>query len=536
MTGVSLPFAWLIGGSQLPLSPQALLPMLRKHGVSSIELRTVEPYADPESVRRAAELLWNHGFSITIHGRIKTTETAVEDLFAPLAELLPHLRQQNLTLTIHPINCDNAPILCALSDYAAAHGHPVTIALENNRLLPSGEEGDAAAFVLDAVTRADRKNVGICFDFGHYTYYWKKNHPDTPFAVPNRDFFRRVVHTHIHAVNGLKTHFPLHRYELPLQPMLCALEHGYLGVYNAELDFPRFSDDPVESLLATADILQDTLPVCARLYDDLRTQFDRWFLSAASVLTSTEKGTQMGLIHATSYLFSTNGYPWAMDIAFRKAWHLCRSPRYAAEILRPLKLMILSHGHGDHFEEETIRVLAGNDMDWVVPDFLAEQALSYGIARERMHIAAAGEPITAGPLTILPFEGRHYRPITHTGAPAYGYLVTSDDAPSLVFPGDTRDFALDGIPKIPEADYCFAHVWLGDNNCLDSEFPLAPDFAAFMLQFSRKNIFLTHLYENERPAPCIWQAHHAHYLADVIHSTSPDTHTIIPAPGDVIRL
>jgi len=536
MLGVSLPYPWLTEGAELPAAPHKLLPVLYDRGVRSVEIRAVYYNADPDTVLHIFELLWAHGFTVTVHGMVRSLETAVEDVFAPLAKAIAHLRQDALTVTIHPLDTDNVPILTALADHIDANGYPVAIALENNRLLPNKQEGNSVALVLDAVRRVNRKNIGICFDFGHYTYYRLKNLPDEPFILPDADFFRYVIHTHIHALRNFTTHFPIDRDILPLREILAGLDFGYYGIYNLELDFPRLTEDPVDALLCSVDTLRDAMPFCARMYDDLRQNFDRWFADTAAILTESSVGTRFGLLHATSYLFSTNGYAWGMDIAFRHAYELAKSPARAAQMLRPLKLIIISHSHGDHFEEETVRALAENDTTWVIPDFLVEEALSYGIRADRMHIAHADTPMTIGPLTILPFAGRHYRPGTQNGVPEYGYYITSPDAPSLVFPGDTRDYSLSGLADLPKADYCFAHVWLGDGNCLDTDFPLAKDFAAFMLHFSDQHIFFTHLYENGRMEPYIWTPRHASLLADEIHALSPDTETIIPDPGSIFTL
>ena len=307
MIGVSLPYMWFSQPNSRPISFDKLFPLLQAHDVESCELRTVEPDADPCTVRRAVDILWNYGFSVTIHSRVRNLETAVAGVFDPLAQVLPRLRQKKLTLTIHPLPAENVSMLTALSDYAMEHRFPVQIALENNRLLPDGTQGDSTALVLEAVQQADRDNVGICFDFGHYAYYRKVNHPDKPFALPPKEFFRRVVHTHIHAMNDLQTHFPLDRYPLPLREMLMAIDFEYYGVYNIELEFKRFSDDPVDSLLSSADTLGENLGLCAGMYRDLQQNFDRQFLSAAAVLHETAPGCRFGLIKSSAYLFNTNG-------------------------------------------------------------------------------------------------------------------------------------------------------------------------------------------------------------------------------------
>ena len=106
----------------------------------------------------------------------------------------------------------------------------------------------------------------------------------------------------------------------------------------------------------------------------------------------------------------------------------------------------------------------------------------------------------------------------------------------MAFPADVRDYALEGLPELGSADYCFAHVWLGDGNCLETDFaPLDSQWVKFMLHFSDKKILLTHL-DGMRREAFIWRPHHAMHLAQCIHAQSPETVTLIPQRGEVIRL
>ena len=538
MIGVSLPIKWLISGEGFDVDREDLLQKLKARGVRSIELRTVAPTHSPDDVSAVANILWDRGFLISVHGRVKSAKTAVSDVFSPLQKILTTLRQAKLNITVHPIKGDNVAMLCALADHIENNDLPVTIALENNRLLPDKTEGDSAALVLDAVKKADRACLGICFDFGHYLYYRLKNFPQEPVIFPPKEFFKRVIHTHIHALNGLRTHFPLNRYQMPLGDIFNKLSHEYFGLYNIELDFPRFCEihGIEESLLGSVDVLRDNLPICAKLYDDIRDNFDGWFSSALTALEG-EQGVKFGLIHSTSYLFNTNGYRWGMDLAFRNARKLAETPKKCAELLGNLDLMIISHGHNDHFEKSTVKALAKTDVEWVIPDFLYESALECGIVPNRIHVAKENEELQIGKLTVLPFKGRHFRPDTGKGIEEYGYYVTAKDAPSLVFPVDVRDFSLERLQGIPKADYCFAHVWLGDKSGLKDDYsPIDRKFAEFMLKLSDKNIFLAHLYENGRKDEDMWRECHAEIIKSRIAELSPATRVTVPKCGEVIEL
>lgn len=529
--GVSLPLHWLAGEED----KTEMLQLLQHHGVQSVELRTVRPGQEPEAVLRAAELLWENGFQITVHGGVNSVDTAVSDVFAHLAQLLPALRQDKLNITIHPVVGDNAAMLTSLSDHILAHELPVTIALENNRLLPDKTQGDSTALVLAAVKAANRPNVGICFDMGHYAYYVKKNFPESPDLLPDAEFWKYVIHTHIHGVNGLTTHFPLGLYELPLQAFLEKLSYGYFGVYNLELDFPRFEDlhTPVEALDRSIPYLQQSLPLVARLYDAVAKSFDAGFESALTCLDAKEN--TFSLIHSTSYLFHTAGCRWGMDVAFRWARSLAKTPAQAAGLLKPLQVMVISHSHADHFEKETLRLLAKNDTIFIVPDFLEAQALECGIAPEKLVLAKPGEKICLHGMTFLPFASSHFRPNNGPGVPEYGYHVSAPGCPSQVFPVDIRDFSKK--EELPPADYCFANVWLRDESCDESSWrPMVEPWAQYMLQFSTGHILMTHLYEDGRPEDKMWREEHTRALAEAIHRLSPETKVIVPNRGQCIPL
>ena len=538
MIGVSLPFRWLLNGGGSLGSRTECFKALKQRGVTSIELRAIRPDESDGNVLRVAEVLWTNGFEITVHSAVKSLETATTDVFSPLTSLLRALRQRSLTVTVHPIAGDNVEMLRALAAFANAHGYSVTIALENNRLLPDKREGDSTALVLAAVREVNLPNVGICFDMGHYLYYRKRNFPDDPFVLPEKAFLSRIVHTHIHALNGFSTHYPLGAYELPLENLLRAMSHTYFGVYNLELSFPRFEDsaEPIPALLGSIDTLSTALPPTARLYDRLREHFDESFRRVTLSLEHAD-GCAFGLLHASSYLFQTNGFRWAMDVAFRNARTLAKTPASADILLKDTRLMIISHGHADHFEESTVRLLSSLPMRWLIPDFLYEKALSFGIPKEQITVAHAGEVLCIGPLTIRVFESRHFRPVTGKGVKEYGYHVSAQNAPALVFPVDIRNFDSEALPALPPADYCFANVWLGDDAAEAEDYGTLPtEFARFMLHFSDRCIVFTHLYENGRNDANLWKEAHAQLISDAVTALSPKTKTMIPACGEAIPL
>lgn len=538
MIGVSLPLDWLVSRETTEGDIFTLLAKLKSLGVQSIELRTVRPHHTPESVMDAMNLLWDNGFFLTVHGCIKSAETAVDDVFGPLSICLGQLRQKQLNVTIHPIAEGLEEALLALSDHILSKEYPITISLENNRLLPTKEEGDSVALVTEVVEKVNRKNIGICFDLGHFAYYVKKNRPQESALLPPAYFCKHITHTHIHAMKELRTHYPLGAHFLPLEAYLRSFSNGYTGVYNIELDFPRLKDEykPTEALEIAIPYLKERLPHTARLYDRTRAELDKAFLSAVSHTEHAERGTVFSLIHSTSYLFNTNGYFWAMDIAFRNGYQLAETPSKAEDILKNLKLLILTHGHRDHFEEETLKRLAKNETQFIVPDFLTERALEIGIPETKIIVSKPDEPIHIGPFTVLPFESRHFRENGGEGVPEYGYHISAPDAPAMLFPGDIRDFALENRPVVPPADILFAHLWLGDESVKEEQWHkrLLP-WACFMLAFSPKKILITHLYENGRPDHRMWRIEHALEAKNALLSLCPNADIVIPDWGDGLK-
>ncbi len=534
MIGISLPYKKLLSDDGT-LNTKKLLPELREKGARSIELRTVSFDACPEDIRRVAEILWDHGFEITVHSKCRTVQSAVDDVFAPLSLVLDDMLQRELIVTVHPVVGDNAEMVTALSDHIISNKYPVKIALENNRRMPDGKDGNSAELVLDAVKCADRKNVGICFDMGHWAWY-TENFTDSPNKLPPKEFLSRTIHTHIHAYSESVTHFPLDTWRAPFSIYIMALGFKYTGVYNIELEPERFAHrwSAEEGYLISVDNMKAHYPSRAEYYDELREHYDGWFLRSLDVLRK-EKGCYGSLIAPSSYLFSTNEYKWGMDISFQMIYEVAETPYRVREFLGGLDCIFITHSHEDHMEEETIRALIDTNIIWVVPSFLVEDMIRFDVRRELIVSVDAGDDISVGALRVRVTEGRHFRPDTKKGIASVGYVISADNAPTIAFPGDVRDY---GIMKENElnADHCFGHVWLTDE-ALDPDkyIPKAEEFAEFMLSNSRKSILLAHLY-SDRSEDKRWTLMHARIVREKIHKRSPETKVYVPRYGEVFEL
>ena len=115
--------------------------------------------------------------------------------------------------------------------------------------------------VLDAVNGTDNRAIGICFDMGHWFYRVKATGSGIPDMMPPA-FRRRIVHTHIHALDGLNTHFPLiSPYELPLKRYIELMAYGYFGLYNLNLTSRGLRDDATpQRLIGSLKAIDAVLP------------------------------------------------------------------------------------------------------------------------------------------------------------------------------------------------------------------------------------------------------------------------------------
>ncbi len=262
MIGASFSLDALRGEDAAFGDSEIFLKKLKEHGVESIEIRPVPIDCPADEAARIVNKIWDLGLKVTLHADVDSLESAVDDVFLPLEKIFSQNRQGRIVIIVHPIVGDNAAMLGVLSDYICDNNLPAVIALENNRLMPDGSVGDCTEVVLDAVTRANRDNVGICFDTGHYYNYVMRNRAETPEMLPDKEFMRRVIHTHIHALRGYTPHFPIGKHSLPLENYLSALPVDFDGVYNLEIDHYRLVRDgldPLAELIESVNYLKERI-------------------------------------------------------------------------------------------------------------------------------------------------------------------------------------------------------------------------------------------------------------------------------------
>lgn len=261
------------------------LDFLKGHGVNSIEIRKLArslEKKDYEAINRSVQMIWDMGFTITVHGdtegEFNSGETFLE-VYPTMAYILENYRdyQEYLTMTLHALQSDCATglgtaeleeqTLIMLRDwirFIEVEQLPIRFALENNRKKDSkADPGNSCENVLKMVEEIDSPHLGICWDMGHY-YANVASSNDAIVAdekLPSEEFLRRVIHTHIHGTgkNG-RTHFPIvESNHLAVEAYLAALgQCGYKGTYNLELSFKRYEVKMpvVEKVLASIEKLK----------------------------------------------------------------------------------------------------------------------------------------------------------------------------------------------------------------------------------------------------------------------------------------
>jgi sugar phosphate isomerase/epimerase len=233
---------------------QEALQNLKRRGVTSVELRMVRPGMNPALAQLAIDNVIKAGLKFTIHGLLPPSEdqTNTVDGF-PFWALLDVIRetQGEVIIPLHakfsregelePVIADTISALRRLLGERDKRNAPFRFALEINKSKAKVDPSFTWEGVSSIVEEVNHPALGICWDFGH-AYYNHRIGMIT--AEPPKSFLRRVIHTHIHDLSPEdKTHWPLSEGVVPLKSNCELLQSiGYDGVYNLELDPPRYPD------------------------------------------------------------------------------------------------------------------------------------------------------------------------------------------------------------------------------------------------------------------------------------------------------
>ncbi|MBQ8898560.1 MAG: MBL fold metallo-hydrolase [Clostridia bacterium] len=517
----------------------ALLRFLSGLGVQSVELRTVSPSAEEADVLACTEKLEKAGFSVTVHGSLPETVRPFSESYSAL---LPYLRQRQsrglppLQITLHaytdPSSPENAAektnqILRLWSAKAKELGF--RLSLELNRDKKNGDPSITPEGVLAMVSGTDPELVGICFDFGHYF-----SNTASLTQIPCPEFLSRVTHTHIHALGPGGTHFPFAPdTSLPLDTYVNALfSAGYKGIYNLELDFPRFPDrssvialrDSVTAIKAAGskvcpfserDKLAYARAADAAYPDGLSRVTDEYSASGENAFWP---------VCPSGYVFSLGGVKFALDPAIRsKAARSACAPQMA-RLLSLTDYVFITHDHDDHFDTGLIRLMGELPCKWVVGTNISQKLLAdSGISREKLIFIAPGETLELPGIKVSAFEGCHFGH-DGSGVDSVMYLISAGGK-ELFFPGDVRDYGVHKMPDVVSPDAMFANLWLGRGMALATPEEAYGEFCDYVAFFRPQRVFLGHLMEYTRSVTDMWRYDHSGKAAVGLLTRMPQTET-----------
>lgn len=103
----------------------------------------------------------------------------------------------------------------------------------------------------------------------------------------------------------------------------------------------------------------------------------------------------------------------------------------------PLDVVAISHGHPDHLDRKSLRLLEGD------PLVIVPRGLGPTVRRIRPRVveAVVGEPLVVAPgWTITAVPARHWRWPGAPKAAAVGYLIEGPDGAGIYFAGDTAPY------------------------------------------------------------------------------------------------
>ena len=522
---------------------EGLLRFLRGIGVAYIELRPVDPNEDPAAVLRCAQVIWDGGLKLTVHGAVPREVGPFADTCPALLPLLERARayQSMVTITLHSYTTgDDSDVVSAIEktrqllrlwgDEADRYGY--RLALELNRDKHNGDPSVTPRGVLSMLEGTDPAAVGICFDFGHY-YSNVRTYGLGEEALPDKQFLERVIHTHIHALgqNG-GTHFPLDAAgRLPLDRYVGGLSRaGYGDIYHIELEFARIPEqsfrqairDSVVSLKGAvfrtgAGFAQQRGVAAATA----KVQYPAALEKMAKALAQPQAEDGFYAFCASGQIFRVGGVKFAVDPVIRAPAATEQAAEQARAVLAQMDAVFITHSHDDHFDPEFVKKMADLNCVWVVDHTFPKELLEMaGLRPEKLRIVKPGDKLELHGITAQVFPGCHFQS-DGTGVEAVMYLITAAGR-TVFLPADVRDYGADRLPVIEAPDCMIANVWLGRGMACRTEDGAYEEFCDFIAYFKPKKVFLGHLMEYAREVTDLWRWEHAGRIMDGLQLRLPE--------------
>lgn len=152
-------------------------------------------------------------------------------------------------------------------------------------------------------------------------------------------------------------------------------------------------------------------------------------------------GTAVWWIGQGSWIIKSGDLVISTDLFLENNGRIAPSPVTPEELASVLDVAFITHGHGDHFEEYTSRILAAkSDCMFVLPENCLKIAQKIGIPLERIVIAKPREPFEIKGIKVDPLRALHgnsnFAIYYDANLQDCGYLFTINGK-RILQPGDT---------------------------------------------------------------------------------------------------
>ena len=164
----------------------------------------------------------------------------------------------------------------------------------------------------------------------------------------------------------------------------------------------------------------------ARLIDEIRSHDD---------------GTAVWWTGHNGWLVKSGDLLVATDLAVEYGGRIGPSPVSALELAEVLDVSFVTHGHGDHFDRKTTRILVEHSKClFVIPESTIDIARDLGIPDDRLIVARPREPLEVKGIRIEPIRAIHgnanFAVYYEANLQDVGYLITVGEKTYLQ-PGDS---------------------------------------------------------------------------------------------------